>query len=171
LNSSRSTNYYMLTCEKPTRSHNPRRSRHFHQHQQSDDAKRMFVPHARQQVTVAYRSRKPFRGRQGLSDGEDSPCARGLPHGIVGIRSGGYALLDMFCRLSSSRVLPSQDSGGDADIEVKGFPWSAAVSNILSPIPGRPRCVTEKSLCTESTDASWRCLAHAVRPPFAPYNA
>ena len=139
----------MLTCEKPTRSHNPRRSRHFHQHQQSDDAKRMFVPHARQQVTVAYQSQKPFHRRRGLSDREDSPCAQGLPHRIVWIRSGGYALLDMFCQLSSSRVLQSQDSSSDTDIEVKGFPWSAAVLNILSPIPGRPRHVTEKSLCTE----------------------
>ena len=102
MNSSQSTNYYVLTCKKPTRSHNPR---HFHQHQQSNDTKQMFVPHAHQQVTVAYWSRKPFRRRRGLSDREDSLCTQGLLHGIVGIHSGGYWLLDMFCQLSSCQLL------------------------------------------------------------------
>jgi hypothetical protein len=44
-------------------------------------------------------------------------------------------------------------SGSDAEIEVKG-PRSAALLNILSPSPGRPRCIPEKSLMTESTEAS-----------------
>jgi hypothetical protein len=59
-------------------------------------------------------------------------------------------------------------SVGDAKIDMRGMPWSPAVSNILSPCPGRPKCAAEKSLITESTEPSCRCLAHAARPPWAP---